>query len=300
MRKSVVITKTFDNWRICLLLLALAGMRSSIAEADKALSQEIRQAIGAEGTDYLDRRNRLVAEYKEKSEEFKAIKAKESDWRIGLLVSIVEERATKESLVKSKILNVKAGGKPSRVDGERIASIVQSLTNNAQATPMVLVEKIWKDNEYTNMAGPGVIQYSGVVMTVGRLEAPYAREVLEAVVTNRNYFAMRPEFASCREENGVFAERLRWTLQMVRGYAAKALGLIGDERSVPALLTMWEETADDSSDVMSTFAYESLTKCATKKSIDILNKSLRENRSANFKTTIQMIIDNLSKKQTDS
>ncbi len=290
---------TYCNWKIlCVILLSVTGITVRSAPVNEVLRKELHQAVAAEGKDYLDQRNRLIEEYKKTPEAFQAIKAEDMDWRVGLLVSILAERATKEELVQRKVLNVSVGQTTLRYDLARVDSIDRSLARNARATPMVLVEKIWKGNEYTNTLGGARIRYSGVMMAIGRLNPPYAREVLESVVTNRNYFIMRSDLGlqSERDENGnMDMDYVIPYVQNIRSFAAKALGLIKDERSVPALLMMWEEKAHDTRDAMSIYAYDSLTNCATKKSVDMLKQSVEESRSAQFKATIEPLINQLSK-----
>ena len=270
---------------VAIALLACVGIVRDAMANDKdvdALRKRILEVAKLSGPAYQRGREGLELLYKKQAERFAVVRNSTDDWSVGLLCSIVSERVEKENAVRA-FTEWQPLIRYSRLQSVHMAKVGEALAHGGKETPMLLVEKLWKDNEIKKWKRHGAGEMY-VIYALSLLGAKQSRPVLEDILTP-DYFELHPRVARKYQRPAMHAS--------IRAQAAIALGKFGDPRSVPALV----EALDDEGYAVAKYATEALLKCADERSVPFLERALDNTKDEGARESISSVLKEIKAKE---
>ena len=221
----------------------------------RRLQQQIQDATKLTGAAYLSKRDKLVAAAKGNPAAFAEIERTTKNWQIRLLCRVVAERVRMTKKIQA-FLDWEPRIPHQPVLERRIAAIGAAIAEKGQDVPLFLTETFWRDIEPPQWRGDER-QRAYLAHALGLLKVKAAREPLEG--------ALAPE---CHTD--------------IRREASKALGRIGDPKSVGPLLRMLEQNPDGT-DVGTWSATDAIVECVAEQSLPLLEQRLRTSKNKRVK-----------------
>jgi hypothetical protein len=214
------------------------------------LSREVRAVAALTNGEYIAARTQLEAKAEKDLAAFQELGKTSPDWQVRLLSGIVIERVQEKQEI-TRFLD----WKPQYPHDDsmsyryhRLSIVGKALAERGSKVPMLLVEKLWKDNEVKKWT----IDYDAkayVARALGLLKVQAARQPLEEIM-------LGPDRELSRFD---------------RQEAAQALGELGDPKSVPALVRQLERDPEGRDLIP---AGDALAKCADADSLSFLEQEL--------------------------
>jgi hypothetical protein len=230
------------------------------------IAGQVKTLVKLTGAEYVKKRDDLLKLVEGNSKQFSELRKTTKDWKVRLLCDILLERASKEKET-DRFLKWKPGFPFERGALPRIKTIGEALAEKGRATPMLLVEKLWKNTAWKKWR-------------IDRESDAYLCRALYVL-----------KVAGARE---VLEKKLEAEYGFTRMQAAMALGTIGDVRSVPALLRLLERDPE-CRDTDSAGARMAIPHCARKETIPLLRKTAEKAKTERMRMAIMTIVSKLEK-----
>ena len=271
-----------------LILTMLYSAATAVGNmTNEELVQRILNVSGLEGEAYLQGRKGLEIIYKNNEVLFDKVINSSSDWQVIVLGKTVKERANKSDKIE-KFVGTKMQYSDTRSWEQKIDDVGADMATQGKNVPMIMVEKIWKNNELNNWPLATADGYASICYAIGRMGLINARPILENVLTNDLYCTDRMEIIKSKARPVV-------AIGIVRGYAAGALGRFKDPRSVPALLSVLESETGSHEIYPGAPAGQALRKCLDKDSLKYLEEKKVSTKKEKLKEVLQNIINEYNK-----
>ena len=214
------------------------------------LAQRVKAVAQLEGKDYLAKRNELTAEARKNKELFAALRKTPKDPEVALVCAIVLERVEKQAEIKKFVNGQLVVGYARRYQ-TALKEHARVLARAGSAVPMLLVEKLWKGNEAK--LWESAIDRHALVRALGMLEVKAARYPMEKLLDLKDNEKLTRE-------------------------GLKALEVIGDPRTVPAIIRMLERDPKLQEDTTRA-AQWALATCASEEQVPMLLRLLRTTKN---------------------
>ena len=274
---------------VLVMSVALLPSAGLIADDNGDLTTQILAVAGKEGGPYLEGRKALEATYRARTKEFNDVIKTTDDWRVKIMGEIVRERVTKAKAI-AKFVETAMDYPDTRAWDMKIIGVGDDMTSKGKDVPMLLVEKIWKNNELNNYPLGEGSGCAAVTCAISKLGIRDARPILENVVSNDVYFVNRPEIAKSRTRPEV-------AINEVRGYAAVTLGEFGDPRSVPALVNLMEKAFVAKSSDAGRAGF-GIVQCMNESSVPFMEKIIAETKNQRLKEFLTKTIQDFKAKKS--
>ena len=224
------------------------------------LSREVRAVAALTNGEYIAARTQLEAKAEKDLAAFQELGKTSPDWQVRLISGIVIERIQEKQEI-TRFLDWKPQYPPDDSMSyrfHRLSIVGKALAEQGSKVPMLLAEKLWKDNEVKKWT----IDYDAkayVARALGLLKVQVARQPLEEIM-------LGPERELSRFD---------------RQEAAQALGELGDPKSVPALVRQLERDPEGWDRIP---AGDALAKCADADSLSFLEQELAATKATNMRS----------------
>ena len=253
-------------------VFALTGMmalRSATAYAagqppstdPSQLRTELWAAIGAQGKDYREFRDRLLKRGEAIRPFVRQTAKNGKTWQERTMAAILLERLTKPERIQA-VVEWWARAEVHRAHWVNLKRLGKSLAKECADTPMLLVEKIWKNNELRNK---GVLDLQ---------DGAWAADALGWLADER---AVHPLILVLEAEYEYGPQLLRVLT------AARALGNYAHPKAVPALC---RACVLYSGDPAGAYSADALAKCVDRRSSHIVDAHARWVRDSVVKSVL--------------
>lgn len=187
--------------------------RDSQHAVSRQVHAQVWALVGAKGAAYTELRDGLIPRAEASRPFLESLTRSRSHWETRLMAGILLERLDHPMEVEQAI-QWSQNMKVPRDIGVKLSQLPAAIAARCASTPLLLVEKIWKGNDFARGTVPAHEQGTWEAEALGLLGEKRAVEPLIAMLR-------RPP------EDDARLTRV-WT-------AARALGKLGDPRALPAL-----------------------------------------------------------------